>query len=156
MGTFATSATLPRSASAVLTCLFATTAFTGAALVFLVEPMTAQLVLPLFGGASAVWITALVFFQAVLLVGYGYAHLSTRLLGRHQPVVHGGVLLAPLLALPIALPANASPVGHGAPAAWLLVVLLVCVGAPFFAVTTASPTLQRWFSATRYDSPGGP
>jgi hypothetical protein len=148
--------TLPRSAAGLLVGLFVAAAFAGSTLVFLVEPMTAQLVLPVFGGASSVWITALVFFQAVLLVGYGYAHLSTRLLGRHQPVVHAGVLLAPLLALPIALPANASPVGHGSPAAWLLLVLLVCVGAPFFAVTTASPTLQRWFSETRHDSASDP
>lgn len=156
MGTVAPAPTLPRTAGSLVSGLFTTTAFAGAALVFLVEPMSAQLVLPVFGGASAVWITALVFFQAVLLVGYGYAHLSARLLGSRQRFLHITVLLAPLLMLPIALPANASPVGHRSPAVWLLMVLLISVGGPFFAVTTASPTLQRWFSQSGHDSAGDP
>src|SRR5512133_730546 len=156
MGTFAPAPTLPRTAGSLDSGLFTTAAFAGAALVFLVEPMSAQLVLPVFGGASAVWITALVFFQAVLLVGYGYAHLSARLLGSRQRFLHMTVLLAPLLMLPIALPANASPVGHRSPAVWLLIVLFISVGGPFFAVTTASPTLQRWFSQSGHDSAGDP
>ena len=156
MGTLASAPAVPRAAGRLVTGVFATAAFAGAALVFLVEPMSTQLVLPLFGGASAVWITALVFFQAVLLVGYGYAHLSARLLGSRQRLLHVAVLLAPLLTLPIALPENASPVGHGSPAVWLLLVLLVSVGGPFFAVTTASPTLQRWFSQSGHQSAGDP
>jgi hypothetical protein len=156
MGTFASAPAIPRTAGRLVTGLFAAAAFAGAALVFLVEPMSAQLVLPLFGGASAVWITALVFFQAVLLVGYGYAHLSARLLGPRQRLLHVAVLLAPLVTLPITLPENASPVGHGSPALWLLLVLLVSVGGPFFAVTTASPTLQRWFSQSGHRSAGDP
>jgi hypothetical protein len=156
MEAFASAPTLPRTAGLLVSGLFATAAFAGAALLFLVEPMSAQLVLPLFGGASAVWITALVFFQAVLLVGYGYAHLSARLLGSRQRFLHMAVLLAPLLTLPIALPENASPVGHRSPALWLLVVLLVTVGGPFLAVTTASPTLQRWFSQSGHESAGDP
>ena len=156
MGTFASAPAIPRSAGRLVTGLFATAAFAGAALVFLVEPMSAQLVLPLFGGASAVWITALVFFQAVLLVGYGYAHLSARLLGPRQRLLHVAVLLAPLVTLPITLPENASPVGRGSPALWLLLVLLVSVGGPFFAVTTASPTLQRWFSQSGHRSARDP
>ena len=58
--------------------LFSLTVFASAALVFLVEPMMAKLVLPILGGSSAVWNTSLAFFQGALLVGYLYAHALQR------------------------------------------------------------------------------
>src|SRR2546422_3698847 len=36
------------------------------------------------GGSPAVWNTCMVFFQAGLLAGYGYAHLGQRLLGTNR------------------------------------------------------------------------
>ena len=57
--------------------VFAATILLSAALLFVVQPMTAKQVLPLLGGSPSVWNTSLVFFQAVLLAGYGYAHLLT-------------------------------------------------------------------------------
>jgi hypothetical protein len=32
------------------------------------------------------------------------------------------------------------------PAIWLLALLIVAIGLPFFVVSTTSPTLQRWFA----------
>ncbi|HLD29778.1 MAG TPA: hypothetical protein VJC03_05505, partial [bacterium] len=61
---------------ASLPALFSLTLFFSAGLLFLVELMIAKLILPLFGGTPAVWNTCMMFFQAVLLAGYGYAHLS--------------------------------------------------------------------------------
>jgi hypothetical protein len=49
-----------------------------AALLFLVEPMLAKMMLPSLGGTPAVWNSCLVFFQAMLLVGYLYAHTLIR------------------------------------------------------------------------------
>jgi hypothetical protein len=137
--------------------LFGAAIFVGAALVFLVQPMVAKMVLPLFGGSPNVWNTSMVFFQAALLVGYGYAHLSIRLLGvRRQLFLHVVLLGLPLAALPIALPAFAAP-PVGAPTAfWLLGVLLVAAGAPYTAVTTASPVLQRWFAGTDHPAARDP
>lgn len=124
--------------------LFATAIFAGATLVFLVQPMVARMVLPLFGGSQAVWTTSMLFFQAVLLAGYGYAHASTRLLGpSRQPIVHAVVLVLAAAALPIGR-GLAAPPADASPSLWLLGVLAVAVGAPFFVVTTASPLLQRW------------
>ena len=66
--------------------LFTATTFTSATLLFLVQPMVAKMLLPELGGSAAVWNTASVFFQAVLLAGYAFAHLSLRGLGpRRQP-----------------------------------------------------------------------
>ena len=58
--------------------LFSISVFLSAALLFLVEPMVAKMLLPLLGGSPAVWNTCLVFFQAILLAGYAYAHAATK------------------------------------------------------------------------------
>jgi hypothetical protein len=99
--------------------LFSTTMFLSAFLLFSVEPMVAKMALPLLGGTPAVWNTCLVFFQAVLLAGYAYAHVSARLLiQRRQMVLHLSVLLIALMVLPLHLPtAWVPPVQHN-PALW--------------------------------------
>src|SRR4051794_23999936 len=77
--------------------LFTVTAFVGAALLFVVQPMVARLVLPSFGGSATVWSTSSLFFQVLLLAGYTYSHGATRFLGRRwQPSLHLLVLLGPL------------------------------------------------------------
>jgi hypothetical protein len=129
--------------------LFGVTIFVGASLLFLVQPMFARMALPLLGGAPAVWNTAMVFYQATLLAGYAYAHVTTRWLGpRRQAGLHLLVLLLPLLVLPIALPPGWTPPGDTSPIPWLLGLLAVAVGFPFFAVSATSPILQAWFAAT--------
>ena len=137
--------------------VFTAATFLGAGLVFLIQPMVAKMLLPLLGGTPAVWITASLFFQAALLAGYGYAHLSTTRLGlRRQPLVHIVLLLLPLLVLPVALPERWVPPVEGSPVGWLLLVLGLMVGLPYVAVTTASPLLQRWFSGTDHREASDP
>ena len=51
-------------------------------LLFSVQPLIGRLVLPVFGGTPAVWATVLFFFQAVLLLGYLYGHVSVTRSGR--------------------------------------------------------------------------
>src|SRR5262245_41357037 len=85
--------------------LFAAAIFVSAALLFWLELMVAKMVLPKFGGGPAVWNTCVLFFQALLLLGYGYAHLLPARLGvRRQILVHAGVVLLPLLVLPAVVP----------------------------------------------------
>ncbi len=137
------------SGTRVLMATFTATAFVSAFLLFLVQPMVAKLVLPSYGGSPSVWNTAMLFFQAALLIGYGYAHVAAaRLRPRPQARVHLLVIAAAGLALPIALPGWAAPSATVTPALWLLVVLVVMVGAPFVALSTTGPLLQRWFSLT--------
>jgi hypothetical protein len=125
-------------------CLFAS-----AFLLFLVEPMVAKMVLPLAGGTPAVWTTSVLFFQTVLLVGYGYSHwLAMRLRWRWQALLHGLILLAPLAALPIHLIPGWDPPTSESPVFWLVLVLSVAVGLPFFVLATTSPLIQHWFSRT--------
>jgi len=137
-----------RVQSRALIGLFAATLFASAFLMFLVEPMIARMVLPLLGGAPAVWNTCLVFFQAMLLFGYAYAHGATRYLGvRRHLALHSIVLLLPLLVLPIGLH-HATPQPSDNPVVWLLVVLFGSIGLPFFVLSTSAAVLQKWFSAT--------
>ena len=62
--------------------LFAATILLSAALMFTLEFMFAKIVLPQLGGSPSVWNTCLVFYQAALMAGYVYAHLSLKWLGR--------------------------------------------------------------------------
>ncbi|MEX0743236.1 MAG: hypothetical protein WD248_02650 [Actinomycetota bacterium] len=128
-----------------------------AALLFVLEPMFAKMVLPLLGGSPAVWTTAVLFFQAVLLAGYAFAHWSVGLLGvRRQASLHLGLMALALILLPIALPAGWAPPATGSPVLWLLGLLAVAVGLPFFVVSTMGPLLQRWFSATDHPAASDP
>ena len=133
-----------------LVWMFGSTIFLSAALLFLVEPMFARMVLPYLGGSPAVWNTCVVFFQAAMLAGYAYAHLLTRHVPlRVQVAIHLLVVLAVATVLPIALPDGWTPSVDRSPIPSLLLVLLVTVGGPFFVVSSTAPLLQRWFSQTR-------
>ena len=87
-----------------LLLLFAATLFVSATLLFLVQPMIGKMLLPMLGGTPAVWNTCMVFFQALLLAGYAYAHATTAWLGvRRQALLHLGVLLLPFLTLSLTI-----------------------------------------------------
>ncbi len=55
----------------------------------------------------------------------------------------------PWLVLPIAVAQAGLPPGDRNPVPWLLMVLTVSVGLPFFCVSANAPLLQAWFAATR-------
>jgi hypothetical protein len=140
----------------VVLAVFAGTLFLSATLLFVVEPLTGKMLLPVFGGTPGVWNTCLVFFQAALLAGYAYAHASTRWLGvRRQALAHLVVLSLPLLVLPIAT-REPLPRGDVPPVAWLLWRLLMTVGLPFFVVSATAPLLQKWFSQSDHPAARDP
>lgn len=137
--------------------LYATTIFISAVLLFLLQPMFALMMLPLLGGAPAVWNTAVVFYQFLLLIGYLYAHLVHLWLPvRSQIVLHLLLVLLPFLFLPIMLPAGWNPPTGTTPLLWVLQVLFVAVGIPFFVVSTTSPFLQSWFARSRHGTARDP
>ncbi len=141
----------------LLLAWYAATLFLSASLLFMVQPMFAKMALPILGGAPAVWNTCMVFFQATLLVGYGYTHAVTTWLGvRRQAALHLGLLLLPLFTLPIAIPQGWTPPVGENPIPWLLLLLGVSVGLPFFMVSTSAPMLQKWFSCTSHPSAKDP
>ncbi len=122
------------------------TVFLAALLLFLVEPMAAKQLLPVFGGSAAVWITCLVFFQAALLCGYLYAHLLAR---RPQWVLlHCGMMvLAAAFAVAWAVGwSGVAGAGAAAPLRGILTSLAVWVGVPFVMLGSTSPLLQGWMA----------
>jgi spermidine synthase len=126
--------------------------FLSAALLFAVQPMFTKMVLPRLGGAPQVWSVAMVFFQAALLAGYGYAHFLTRFApGRTSLFIQLAVMVAACFMLPLSIAS-----GWGRPPAvgeafWLLGLFAVSIGLPFFALAANSPLLQAWFA--RSDHP---
>src|SRR4030095_989610 len=130
------------------TLIFAATIFVSAALLFSVEPMIAKMLLPVLGGTPAVWNTCMVFFQAALLVGYGYALLVSRWPLRRQLVLQLVLLALASISLPIGFSSawvNSVP-ATGNPSLWLLTCLTAIVGLPFFIISSNGPLLQKWFS----------
>ncbi len=140
-----------------LLLLFAFTLFTSATLLFLVQPMIGKMLLPFLGGTPAVWNTCMVFFQALLLAGYGYAHATTAWLGaRRQAVLHLAVLLLPFLTLSLTVDPSRLNYGESSPIPGLLLVLLLSVGLPFFVVSTSAPLIQKWFAETGHPAAKDP
>ena len=138
-----------------MSVLFSFTLFVSAFLLFWVQLMVAKMVLPLLGGSPAVWNTCLFFFQASLLLGYGYSHLTTMWWDvRRQAYTHIGLLLVPIAFLPIST-ASGVPLATN-PILWLLTLLLISVGIPFFVVATSAPLLQKWFANTAHPASHDP
>ncbi|MGP8244449.1 MAG: spermidine synthase [Bryobacteraceae bacterium] len=127
--------------------LYALTILASAFLLFQVEPIIAKIILPWFGGSAAVWTVSLLFFQVALLAGYLYAHASVRYLKpRAQVLLHVGLLVVSLLALPI-YPREASKPGLGEdPTFGILRLLTVTVGLTFFLLSTTAPLMQAWYA----------
>jgi hypothetical protein len=126
-------------------------------LLFVVQPMVGKMILPLLGGTPAVWSTCMVFFQAMLLAGYAYAHASATWLELpRQAMLHLAVLAVPLGFLPLTVNPRLLRGGAGNPELNVLLLLFVSVGLPFFAVSATAPLLQRWFTHTRHPSARDP
>ena len=131
--------------------LHAGTIFLSSFLLFLVQPLIARLILPWFGGSAAVWTTCMLFFQALLLAGYAYAHLLQKNFfhKRRQALVHGLLLLAALAVLPIAPSEGWKPAGDEEPVSHILLLLGATVGLPYFLLASTSPLVQAWFARAR-------
>src|SRR5687767_8072227 len=131
--------------------IYAATIFLSSFLLFLVQPLIARLILPWFGGSAAVWTTCMLFFQVLLLAGYAYAHLlSTRVAQKKlSALIHSALLVLALATLPIAPAEGWKPLGSEEPISYILLLLAVCVGLPYFLLAATSPLLQAWFTRAR-------
>jgi spermidine synthase len=133
---------------ALLTFLYACVVFLSAFLLFLVQPMVAKQLLPVLGGSAAVWITCLVFFQAVLLLGYVYADfVVTRLRPRTQALMHVTLLAAALATLGLRIRTNQwAATWH--PMLTVFTLLSLIIGLPYLSLSTTTPLLQAWYTGS--------
>jgi hypothetical protein len=128
---------------------FALTIFTGAFLLFQVQPLIGKYILPWFGGGPGVWTTCLLFFQTVLLGGYAYAHFSSsRLAPRKQVLLHLVLLGVSLALLPITPSESWKAHVGGDPNIRILLLLMATIGLPYFVLSSTGPLMQQWFSQT--------
>jgi hypothetical protein len=128
---------------------FALTIFTGAFLLFQVQPLIGKYILPWFGGGPGVWTTCLLFFQTLLLGGYAYAHFSTtRLKPRQQVILHLVLLGLSLALLPITPSDSWKERVAGDPNVRILLLLMATIGLPYFVLSSTGPLMQQWFSQT--------
>jgi hypothetical protein len=148
----------PSTRSATTTLFVFTGAlFLSALLLFSVQPMFTKMVLPRLGGSPSVWSVAMVFFQAMLLAGYLYAHQLTRRVSFKVAIVlHATLLVGALLAMPIAIAHgfDRPPLEGAAP--WLIALFAASVGLPFFAVSANGPLLQAWFARSGHPQASDP
>ena len=141
------SAPVPAPFAHARALLWLVCAFSSACLLFVVQPLLAKWLLPSFGGSPGTWAACMLFFQAWLLIGYGYAWLIGSI-GRRAPraacgvhgllvlAVMGFALVAPSLATP-----EASALSPGVRIPWLL---LVQAGLPYLLLASTAPLLQAW------------
>ena len=119
--------------------------------------MFGKMILPYLGSSPSVWNTCMVFYQAILLFGYIYAHISTSILGvRKQAIIHILLILLPFLFLPIHIPSEWKPQVLENPIPQLLGLMFISVGLPFFVISCTAPMLQKWFSSTKHEAAKDP
>src|SRR5262249_49033623 len=141
----------------LLLATFTAAIFLSAALLFAVQPMFTKMVLPKLGGAPSVWSVAMVFFQAALLAGYGYAHLLTRFVpGRRSIIIHLVVMRLAGLMLPLSIASGWGRPPQVGEAFWLIGLFAVSIGLPFFALSANGPLLQAWFARTDHPDASDP
>ncbi|WP_156256966.1 fused MFS/spermidine synthase [Sandarakinorhabdus oryzae] len=134
--------------SAPVRPLFTATILAGSFLVFLVQPLFGRVVLPVLGGSPSVWNVAMLFYQAVLLLGYLYANQLQKLALRQQLLVHLGLFALAALTLPIGMANWYPPAAGHDPTLWLLGLLAVSIGPVFLVVSAQAPLMQAWFART--------
>ena len=118
--------------------------FVSAALLFLVQPMFAKALLPLLGGAPAVWNTCVVFYELMLLAGYLYAfYLQRRATLTVQVVMHLALVLLVLLFLPPRIHTFLPPPSSTTAVPWLLAMLLVSLGMPLVIPQRDEPSVAK-------------
>ena len=121
--------------------------FSSSFLLFQVQPLIGKYILPWFGGGAGVWAVCMLFFQVLLLGGYAYAHASIRWLRpRAQVIVHGVILAGALALLPITPSERWRPEGAADPTWRILLLLVVTLGLPYFALSATAPLVQGWFA----------
>lgn len=89
----------------------------------------------------------MLFFQGLLLLGYLYAHLTTRFLGpRRQAVLHIFLLAISLLLLPIVPNDSWKPSGDEDPTLLIIGLMAASIGLPYFLLSSTGPLVQVWFA----------
>ena len=113
-------------------------------LLFSVQPMIAKSILPAYGGTAAVWTTCMMFFQIVLVLGYGYSHLLRRKLSPKTAFIMHAIVLAVAGIGLLIMPATPDAIQGSNLTVSIVVTLAMSIGLPYFALSTTSSLVQAW------------
>ncbi len=145
----------PPAVSRIVTAMYGLAVLVSAFLLFQIQPLMGNVLLPRFGGSASVWGVCLVFFQTVLLAGYLYAHLLTRAARlSYQVAVHLLLLVVAVAVLKV-LPGEVDAQDVAQPTTRILMLLMTTVGLPYLLLSATSPLLQAWFVRTGSSEPYG-
>ncbi len=134
--------------------LYACTVFLSSFLLFQVQPLIGKHILPWYGGSSAVWMTALLFFMVALAIGYGYVLFLSRLSLLLQVAVHSGFVFFGVFCVwyhSYTWPSGITPTQADAlfaldPTLSVLLTLVIAIGVPFIVLSSTSSLLQLWYA----------
>lgn len=127
-----------------ISIIFRFIVFLSAFLLFQFEIITAQKILPHFGGSYQVWLTCLIFFNLFLLLGYSTVDMILKKhLGKIYPKLHILLFLVSLISL-FSSP-NITP-GTGILGLYwpIFKFLLIQIGLPFYLLSMTLPLMQLW------------
>jgi hypothetical protein len=134
------------------------TIFLSAALLFLIQPLFAKLLLPFYGGATAVWIISIFFYSATLLAGYIYASLVTKWPLYQGRIIHGCLLVVTGALMLSRWFIEGAPVvvleSYGLSAEFsTLITLFYGVGLPVLLLASTSVIVQHLFALHTREDP---
>lgn len=137
----------------ILQALFLLTLFSSALLLFLIQPLVAKILLPVYGGTPAVWTVCMLFFQTLLLVSYGYAWVLSKMGNYYWRIFHFLMLGLSLLYIPVIFTPEA---GNGIPEFSILGALIKQLGLPLLVVGASAPLLQFAYTKIKNHPEGSP
>ena len=127
--------------------------FLGAYLMFQVEPVAGKIVTAKFGGTSGVWSTCILFFQLVLLAGYLFTYLVTRLSPIAQSAIYAAVFLLSSMVSRIPQPDVWGIGDTQRPVLSLLILLATYLAVPCLLLSSISGVMQVWYRLNRFGDP---
>lgn len=131
--------------------------FIASFLLFQVELIVANAILPGFGGSFQVWSSCLVFFQGFLLLGYGYAYqFHKRFDLRRYFGIHLLVVLLPFLFFPVTLDRLQNPHYQIPMIIDIILLLIQTIGLAFFVLTTTSVIIQNYLAGSNLKQQDNP
>ena len=131
--------------------------FLASFLIFQVELILGKVILPGFGGGNLVWGISVVFYQALLFLGYLYVHFLNRYL-RFQSVRKWQMVLLvlSLLCLPLNVESLQNPSYQWPPVVEIVWMLAGAVGMMFLILSSLSVYSQIHLSTTELKEKGNP
>jgi hypothetical protein len=134
-----------RSKINIVSHVIIATTFLGGFLLFTLQPMIAKIALPLLGGTPAVWNSAMLAYQILLLGGYAGAYWLSHLTAARQLLIYVLLLITAAFWLPIGL-MSGDPPANTTLFVWVPWLVMASIGPLFLVLAAQAPLLQNWYN----------